>query len=88
MGEIDPYLTLHSQGRLLLKTNYLDNMGSHPVWPNLNTQLILTREQQTPDAPIVSCKLYDYDLVGRDDYLGNVDVTGGLNPKLTADGQC
>jgi Ca2+-dependent lipid-binding protein len=32
VGKIDPYLILSSNNAQLLKTNYLDDIGSHPVW--------------------------------------------------------
>lgn len=36
----------------------------------------------------MECKVYDYDLIGKDDYLGEVNITAKLNPELINMGQC
>ena len=68
VGKIDPYLILSSNNAQLLKTNYLDDIGSHPVWQNINRHIFVTKEDD--GQAIVSCRVYDYDLIGKDDYIG------------------
>jgi len=55
----------------MLKTNYLDNIGSHPVWTGINRHIFVGKEKAENEL-IVSAKVYDYDLIGRDDYIGEV----------------
>lgn len=43
IGKIDPYLTLLCKNAQLLRTNYLDNIGSHPVWNDINRHLFVSK---------------------------------------------
>jgi hypothetical protein len=45
IGKIDPYLTMSSKNRNIHKTEYLDNIGSHPVWTNINQKLFISSDE-------------------------------------------
>lgn len=45
IGKIDPYIILTSNNRELLKTAYLDNIGAHPVWKNIDKEIIIARRE-------------------------------------------
>jgi len=40
IGKIDPYITIMNKNRQLFKSDYLDNIGAHPIWSNINLEVI------------------------------------------------
>ena len=63
IGQIDPYVKFQAANRTLYETQKLDGAGGRPVWACDHFHVLLP-------TPNLTLKVYDDDLIGKDDYLG------------------